>query len=196
MNFILKTLLLTIFSFKLTDSQQYIYINVCSDNNCNSNCVSWIATNDKCTPCKDLQCSDDIKSSITTYDRYTVYSDLSCEIVTPNTHPSPLIINDNNCNQLYLYNDGKAKGSYKSLNFSILIGIIVCLFFILLLLIYFLVRYIRMKGCCSRRRRQSRFEIQNGLFIVDNFPQQYPNVMNTFHSEPPLPSAPVTNKII
>jgi hypothetical protein len=169
MNFILKTLL-TLLSLKLSVSQQYIYINVCSDNNCNSNCVSWIATNNKCTPCKDSQCSVDNPSSITTFDTYTIYSDLSCEVVVPSTHTSPLIINDNNCNQLYLYNDGIPKGSYKALNFSILIGIIVCLFFMLLILIYFLVRYMRMKGCCHRKR-QSRFEIQNGLFIVENFPK-------------------------
>lgn len=187
----MKTLFFSILCLTLSKSQ-LIYINLCSDNDCNSNCISWIATNNKCTPCKDSPCSSNNPSSITTYNSYTIYSDLSCNIQVPNTHPAPLILNDNNCNQLYLDNNGSPNGSYKMLNLSILIGIIVCGFFIILLLIYFLVRYIKIRGCC-RKKQQSRFEIQNSIFIIDqnHFHDITHGVpLQNSNSFPPAPSAP------
>ncbi len=151
---------------------QLIYINVCSDNDCNTNCNSWIATNNKCTPCKDSPCSDNNPSSITTYNSYSIYSDSSCNTLVSNTHPAPLILNDNNCNLLYLYNSGSPNGSYKTLNFSILIGIIVCSFFVILSLFYFFFRFFNFRFfnfcTCCRKKLHSRFEIQNSIFIIDH----------------------------
>lgn len=197
MNIIL--LLFTGFSIRMSTSQ-YIYMNVCSDNNCNSDCVSWIATNNQCTPCKNYPCSNDNPSSITTENSLTIYSDSSCNVQVPNTYKMPLLLN-NNCYQLYLYGDYSPKGSYKAANFSIIIGMIICSFIILIILIYFLVRYIRMSRCCQKKQ-QSRFEIQNGIFIIDprNLPPHlqditygHPIQPNNFNSAPPLPSVPYLN---
>ena len=63
----LKNLLLYTLCISSINSQ-FISINICSDNNCNSNCKSWIATNNKCEPCKNSDiCSENKPHSITTY---------------------------------------------------------------------------------------------------------------------------------
>jgi hypothetical protein len=166
--------------------------------------MSWVATSNQCTPCKNKNalCSVDNPSSITTENSYRIYSDSYCNVPVPNTYKMPIILN-NNCDQLFLYGDNQPKGSYRATNFSIIIGMIVCSFFILLILIYFLIRYIKIRGCC-RKKKQSRYEIQNAIVIIDpkNLPPHLQNITygyplnqnntsnpNTYNS-PPAPSAP------
>jgi hypothetical protein len=45
----------------------------------------------------------------------------------------------------------------------------------LLLLIYFILRYIKIYGCC-RKKQQSRFEIQNNIYTINPVPPQFQDI--------------------
>ena len=153
----LKHLLLYTLCISSTNSQ-FISINVCSDNNCNLNCISWIATNNKCEPCKnDKVCSDNNPSSITTFDSLKIYSDSSCNIQVPNTYSMPIIL-DNNCNQLYLHGNESPRGSYRAYNLSMIIGIISVITLVFIIILYCIIR-----RCC--KKSPPTFEYQNAIAI-------------------------------
>jgi hypothetical protein len=178
-------------------------MNICSDNNCNSNCISWIATNNKCEPCKNNEpCSDNNPSSITTYNSFKIYSDPSCNIQVPNTYSIPIIL-DNNCNQLYLYGNESPRGSYKAYNLSMIIGIISGIILVFIIVLYCTIcRYYK---CC--KKSPPSFEYQNAIAIsheqslppiqyyVPEYgyqiqPQQPVYIIYNNQPTPTLPSAP------
>ena len=184
---LLSKLLLTCLCFSLSNTQ-LIYINVCTDNNCNTNCISWVATNNKCQPCKTNEpCSRTNPSSITTYNSFSIYSDATCTTQVPNTYTMPIVLN-NNCNQLFLEGNQFQDGSYKAYDLSALIGIIMSVIIILIIIICCIIyRYCK---CC--KKIQPSFETQPAIIIADEnrmHPTQFPQYGYQIQNQP-IPSAP------
>lgn len=205
----IKQLLISFLYITYANSQ-LIYINVCSDSNCNANCISWIATNNKCEPCKNIEvCSKNNPSSITTYNSFAIYSDSTCTTQVPNTYTMPIILN-NNCEQLYLNGNQYPNGSYRAYNFSVLIGVIVSVVLLLFIKICCLIQ--RYSKCC--KKQQPSFESQTAI-VIENQNKMYPIHLPEYgyqvnlvpsappapptYYPPPMPSAPPAlyqNKII
>jgi hypothetical protein len=162
----ITTLLLTTLCFT-TSNSQLIYINVCSDNKCNSNCVSWIATNNKCEPCKnDYPCSQYNPSSITTLTNIKIYEDSVCTLPIPNTYAMPIVL-DNNCYQLYFNGNSTANGSYRAFNLSAFIGIMIGIVVIITIIIFCVLRYLNIRICC-RKQKSYRDENNNAIVILND----------------------------
>jgi len=197
----LKQLLFTTICITSVNSQ-FISMNVCSDNNCNTNCISWIATNNKCEPCKnDIVCSENNPSSITTYNSFKIYSDSKCNMQVPNTYSMPILL-DNECHQLYLYGNESPSGSYRSYNLSMVIGIISGILIVFIITLYCIIR--RYCKYCKKSSPPS-FETQNAIAITNEqalppiqyyvpeygYQVQQPVYVIYNNSLPPQPSAPV-----
>jgi hypothetical protein len=144
---------LLIFLPILVTKSQLISMTTCSDLNCNTNCISWIANNNKCT--------DTTPYSITTYTSYTVFSDSNCITIKPNTYSSLLNL-DGNCNQLYTYGNQSPSGSYKAINLSLIIGSVVGSIILIIIIIICCACYFR---CCCKKNIQHL--PQNTAIIID-----------------------------
>ena len=192
---------------------QLISMNVCSDNNCNTNCISWIATNGQCSPCKnDQPCSNTNPSSITTLSTFTLYTDSKCLVQIPNTYSSPINL-DNSCNLLYTNGNQSLSGSYKGYNLSMLIGVVIGSIILLILLLTCVLCCCGVTCCCNNKPPPN-----NAIVIIDEKqiipeygykvqiqPSAYPvqpinNYYSTYPSAPPAnnyypsyPSAPPAN---
>ena len=143
---IFTTLLLSIPISK----SQIININLCSDNSCNAECVSWTTISGKCSPCDDkrLPCSNINPSTIVTSSSITFYSDYNCNNLIPNLNNIPIIL-DYNCHQLYTYGNMTISRSYNAIDVSMVIGIVSGV--IILLILCCVINCYRFRRCCFRR---------------------------------------------
>jgi hypothetical protein len=164
-------------------NSQLIYITTCSNQSCNTNCNSWIATNNKCT--------DTTPYSITTYTSYTVFSDSHCNNIKPLTYSSPIILNGN-CNQLYTYGNISPSGSYKAVNLSLIIGLISGSIIILIIVIICCACYFQ---CCCCKKNIETQQPPNSAIIIDTSNNSYPpmNYGYPVVVDYPQPSAPPAN---
>jgi hypothetical protein len=183
----MKFLLLTLF-FSLSNSQ-LVKIDLCSDRDCNKNCISWTATNNECNRCQGINCTITNPSSmVQNMNSLTLYSDDICsnKNIIYQTNKMTLIL-DSSCHLLYT-NDLIVIGSYKAINLSAIIGIIIAsivLFIIIIILIIY---------SCRKRKSNLQQPTIIPLPIVDysqgnnnkiNQPQPYVIPLYT-----PQPSAP------
>jgi hypothetical protein len=167
-------------------------MNVCTDYNCNTNCISWIATNEQCSPCKsDQPCSNTNPSSITTLSTFTLYSDSKCLIQIPNTYTSPINL-DNSCNLLYTNGNQSPTGSYRGYNLSMLIGIIIGSIILFVLILICILRCCGITCCCNNKP-QPYLQPNNAIVVIDE-KQMIPEYGYKVHSQPSTyPSAPPAN---
>ena len=136
----------------VTVHSQYIGITICSDSNCNTNCVFQITTNGKCT--------DSNPNSITTLNSYSQFTNAHCDTLIPNTYKTPIIL-DNNCNQLYLYGNDISPISYRAYNLSLLIGVCFFILFIFIILIGCIIRCCRLYLCLKKSNNYTLPNIEN-----------------------------------
>ena len=182
-----KMIKLLLFIPILHINSQLISITTCSDLSCNTNCNSWIATNNKCT--------DTTPYSITTYTSYTVFSDSNCNTIKPFTYSSPIILNGN-CNQLYTDGNISPSGSYKAVNLSLIIGVICGSIIVIIIIIICCACYFQC--CCCKKNIQP----QNSAIIIDTSNNSYPPMnygypvvvdYSKLYNYYPQPSAPPAN---
>ena len=142
---ILKLLLTSLLVYSIPSNSQLISITTCADTNCNTNCVSWIATNNKCTPCQGdpSTCSITNPSSITTSSTLRLYQDSTCTTMIPYTM---LISLDSKCNPLYQNNNNVVTGSYRAYDLSAIIGGVIGGLTIVTIMICYI--------CCRCRRKK------------------------------------------
>ena len=192
---------------------QLINMNICSDNNCNTNCISWTATNGQCYPCKsDQPCSITNPSSITTLSKFTLYSDSKCMVQMPNTYSSPINL-DNSCNLLYTNGNQSPSGSYKGYNLSMLIGVVIGSILLLILLLTCVLCCCGVTCCCNKKPQPNnaivmidekqiipeygyKVQMQTSTYPVQPINNYYPSAppANNYYST--YPSAPPANNII
>jgi hypothetical protein len=173
-------------------------MTICSDLNCNNDCISWITSNGKCY-------STDINfNTITTTSSYAQYSDSSCNVIKPNTYITPIVL-DNTCQQLYIDGNQSPIGSYKGFNLSLVIGVIVGSSIFVILVIIWILYCCGVKCCCCCKNKTIQYpQLPNAVIITDEThlqPIQY-NSSSRSHYDftygyqinqplyPPLPSAP------
>jgi hypothetical protein len=159
----MKFLLLSTLFFTRINSQ-FIDITICTDNNCNSNCISWTATNGECSTCRNGDCSISNPSvMIQNMNSITFYTDTKCltQNIVPRTTAN-LISLDNTCHLLHDNNQNlNIIGSYHALNKSALIGGIIGSILLLIIII----------ACCSCscyyycKKRQTHIPQPNTIII-------------------------------
>ena len=157
------------FIISITNSQ-FISMKTCSDLYCNTNCKSWIASNNQCT--------DTTPYSITTLSSFATYSDSNCNTLVSNTYKTPIMV-DGSCYQLYLYGNLSPTGSYTAINISSIIGISIgSLFLMILLSICILKCYGYNICCCCCYKRYIPPPQQTNAIILDSntYISPYPNI--------------------
>jgi hypothetical protein len=141
-------IILFFLSLLTTSNSQLIDITVCSDNSCNTNCISWTANNNECSTCRNSDCSISNPSAmIKNMNSITFYTDKSCNAnnILPGTTSNQITL-DNNCHLLHA-TDMTIIGSYRAVNKSAIIGAIVSGLIILGIVICIIC-------CCCYKRRQ------------------------------------------
>ena len=186
----MKFLLLTLF-FSLSNSE-LVKIDLCSDRNCNQNCISWTAINNECNRCQGINCTITNPSSmVQNMNSLTLYSDNVCsnKNIIPHTNKMSLIL-DNNCHLLYTH-DLIVIGSYRAINLSAIIGTIVSIVLIIIIIILIIC-------CCRKRKTISNSNLQQPTIIpapIVDYSQESDNKI--YQTQPyvlplytPQPSAP------
>jgi len=176
---LLSTLFLTFFT---PSNSQLIDITVCTDNNCNTNCISWTATNGQCATCRNDVCSISNPSSmIQNMNSITFYTDKKCSNtnIIPGTSANPITL-DNTCHLLHA-NDMTVIGSYHASNTSALIGGIVGGILILIIIII----CVSCVCCCKKRQIEAQQQQQQSAIIIDEkqIQQVYPRPLSGYGYE-------------
>ena len=156
------------FIISITNSQ-FISMKTCSDLYCNTDCKSWVASNNKCT--------DTIPYSITTLSSFATYSDSNCNTLIPNTYKTPIIVNGN-CYQLYLNGNISPTGSYNAINISEIIGISAGSLFLMILLSICILKCCGYKICLCCYKRYTPPPQQTNAIILDSntYISPHPNI--------------------